>query len=56
MCGLSGGVLYISLREMGDLTLTHAKMATDNLTCIDCCFGIAHTELSRPEPGEIKLD
>lgn len=47
------GVLYISLREMGDLTLTHSKMATDNLTCIDCHFGIAHTEPSGP--GEMKF-
>ncbi|OGA99727.1 MAG: hypothetical protein A3E79_08080 [Burkholderiales bacterium RIFCSPHIGHO2_12_FULL_61_11] len=33
----------------------HAKIATDKLTCIDCHFGIAHTEPSGPGPDEIKF-
>lgn len=33
----------------------HAKMATENLTCIDCHFGIAHNEPEGPGPRDIKF-
>ncbi len=33
----------------------HAKMATENLTCIDCHFGIAHKEPEGPGPRDIKF-
>jgi cytochrome c-type protein NapC len=31
----------------------HEKLRTENLTCIDCHFGIAHTEPNGPGPQEI---
>ena len=33
----------------------HAKAKAENTTCIDCHFGIAHTEPDGPGPKEIKL-
>ncbi len=33
----------------------HAKGKTENLTCIDCHFGIAHKEPEGPGPQEMKL-
>ena len=33
----------------------HAKAVTENLTCIDCHFGIAHKEPEGPGPREMKL-
>jgi cytochrome c-type protein NapC len=33
----------------------HAKAKADGATCIDCHFGIAHTEPDGPGPREIKL-
>jgi cytochrome c-type protein NapC len=33
----------------------HAKMKTEGLTCIDCHFGIAHSEPDGPGPRELKL-
>lgn len=33
----------------------HAKAKTEGLTCIDCHFGIAHTEPDGPGPQELKL-
>mgnify|MGYP000869302688 FL=1 len=33
----------------------HAKAVTENLTCIDCQFGIAHKEPEGPGPRELKL-
>ena len=33
----------------------HAKGKTENLTCIDCHFGIAHKEPEGPGPREIKV-
>ncbi len=32
----------------------HAKAASENLTCIDCHFGIAHKEPDGPGPREMK--
>ena|SRR5659263_528757 len=34
----------------------HAKMASENLTCIDCHFGIAHNEPEGPGPRDMKFD
>ena len=34
----------------------HAKGVKENLTCIDCHFGIAHTEPEGPGPQEIKVE
>lgn len=34
----------------------HAKMATEKVTCIDCHFGIAHTEPAGPGPDAIKIN
>lgn len=31
----------------------HEKLRTENLTCVDCHFGIAHTEPSGPGPQEL---
>ncbi len=31
----------------------HAKMKTENMTCIDCHFGIAHEEPEGPGPREL---
>ncbi len=33
----------------------HAKMKTEGLTCIDCHFGIAHSEPDGPGPQELKI-
>jgi cytochrome c-type protein NapC len=33
----------------------HAKAKAENTTCIDCHFGIAHTEPDGPGPKEIKV-
>ena len=33
----------------------HAKGKAENLTCIDCHFGIAHTEPEGPGPRELKI-
>jgi cytochrome c-type protein NapC len=33
----------------------HAKARTEGLTCIDCHYGIAHTEPEGPGPQEMKL-
>jgi cytochrome c-type protein NapC len=33
----------------------HAKAKAENTTCIDCHFGIAHTEPDGPGPREIKV-
>ena len=33
----------------------HAKAVTENLTCIDCHFGIAHKEPEGPGPREMKI-
>ncbi len=33
----------------------HAKAKTENLTCIDCHFGIAHKEPEGPGPQELDL-
>jgi cytochrome c-type protein NapC len=33
----------------------HEKLRTENLTCVDCHFGIAHTEPSGPGPQELNL-
>ena len=33
----------------------HAKMKSENLTCIDCHFGIAHNEPDGPGPRELKI-
>ena len=33
----------------------HAKAKAEGTTCIDCHFGIAHTEPDGPGPKEIKV-
>jgi cytochrome c-type protein NapC len=33
----------------------HAKMKSEGLTCIDCHFGIAHSEPDGPGPQELKI-
>jgi len=33
----------------------HAKAKAENMTCIDCHYGIAHTEPEGPGPQELKL-
>ena len=33
----------------------HAKARAENITCIDCHFGIAHKEPDGPGPQELKL-
>ena len=33
----------------------HAKAKAENMTCIDCHYGIAHTEPEGPGPQEIKF-
>ena len=33
----------------------HARMKAEGLTCIDCHFGIAHTEPDGPGPRELKF-
>ena len=34
----------------------HAKMKAEHKTCIDCHYGIAHTEPEGPGPQELKLE
>jgi cytochrome c-type protein NapC len=34
----------------------HAKGKAEGLTCIDCHYGIAHTEPEGPGPQELKID
>jgi cytochrome c-type protein NapC len=34
----------------------HAKAQKENMTCIDCHFGIAHQEPDGPGPQEMKVD
>jgi len=33
----------------------HAKGKAENLTCIDCHFGIAHKEPDGPGPQDLKI-
>jgi cytochrome c-type protein NapC len=34
---------------------SHAKMKAEKTTCIDCHFGIAHSEPDGPGPRELKI-